>query len=146
MDLVAPQAIIDGARALVGARWRHCGRKPWAVDCIGLVLLACESAGFNLPDTIGVALPKTYSLEPYSEMGGLLERHFERITAPMPACMIVISFPGRPAAHFALYTERQTIIHAHNLHGVVEHGYRHPWTKMVHSIWRLPGVNYGAVA
>jgi cell wall-associated NlpC family hydrolase len=71
-----------------------------------------------------------------------VEKHCLRLEEPEPACLILLRFPGsRVPTHMALMTENGNMIHANSDHGkVVEHGYRHPWTVMKHSLWRLPGV------
>lgn len=38
------------ARALIGTRWRHRGRSPQEVDCIGLLVLALARAGRQVQD------------------------------------------------------------------------------------------------
>jgi len=39
--------IVAAARALDGARWRHQGRSPAGVDCVGLVVLVCRGLGLS---------------------------------------------------------------------------------------------------
>ena len=41
---------IETARSMIGAKWRHRGRKPWAVDCVGLVILSLASVDFPVKD------------------------------------------------------------------------------------------------
>lgn len=53
--------VLAAARALVGTPWRHLGRSPAGIDCIGLVLLAGRGAGITLPD------PAPYAREPSSQ-------------------------------------------------------------------------------
>ena len=55
--------MVSFARSMCGkARWRHRGRKPWAVDCIGLVVLALSEAGFS-----GVKDRLDYGREPWRD-------------------------------------------------------------------------------
>lgn len=35
--MTGPELFVAHARTMIGVRWRHQGRKPWAVDCLGLV-------------------------------------------------------------------------------------------------------------
>ena len=35
-----PELVVAHARSMIGVPWRHQGRKPWAVDCLGLVELS----------------------------------------------------------------------------------------------------------
>lgn len=53
--------ILAEARAHLGVPWRHLGRTPAGLDCIGLVLLAAEAAGLTLDD------PAPYAREPSSQ-------------------------------------------------------------------------------
>ena len=43
-----PERVVAQAREMVGVRWRHQGRKPWAVDCIGLLIVAMQEAGWEI--------------------------------------------------------------------------------------------------
>ena len=42
--------VIQGARQMLGAKWRHEGRTRFGVDCIGLVLLSLSLAGWRPRD------------------------------------------------------------------------------------------------
>lgn len=51
------------ARALLGTPWRHLGRNPAGVDCVGLLLLAGARAGLAVPDPPPYTrLPSGYAL------------------------------------------------------------------------------------
>src|SRR5690606_8458951 len=56
------ERFIAAARKLKGARWRHRGRKPWAVDCLGLVVLAAREAGLKTEDA-----PRLYGRDPWDD-------------------------------------------------------------------------------
>jgi len=112
---------VAGARALKGARWRHRGRKPWAVDCVGLVVLAARNKNLQVLDAKG------YGREPWEDR---LRRELrERMGDPVPEpwepgdiALIRWKGVGQPS-HVAVIGDRPgglTLIHAHNLHGVVE--------------------------
>ena len=53
--------ILAAGRIHLGVPWRHLGRTPAGLDCIGLVLLAAEAAGLTLED------PAPYAREPSSQ-------------------------------------------------------------------------------
>lgn len=59
-----PQRVVSQARAMLGVPWRHQGRKPWAVDCAGLVVLAFAAAGWPT----ATAAPARYGREPWDDM------------------------------------------------------------------------------
>jgi cell wall-associated NlpC family hydrolase len=46
-------AFVAAARARLGVKWRHQGRTPWAIDCLGLVVLALRDAGREVVDREG---------------------------------------------------------------------------------------------
>lgn len=56
---------IQAARGFVAAKakWRHMGRKPWAMDCLGLVQLAMQAGGYTLR-----GIPEVYGREPWDDM------------------------------------------------------------------------------
>ena len=43
---MSAEVVIREARTLIGVPWRHQGRKPWALDCAGLVILSFANAGW----------------------------------------------------------------------------------------------------
>lgn len=53
--------ILAAGRSHLGVPWRHLGRTPAGLDCIGLVLLAAAAAGVALED------PAPYAREPSSQ-------------------------------------------------------------------------------
>lgn len=56
--MTAGDRLLAEARRLVGTPWRHMGRTPEGLDCVGLVLLAARRAGF--PEAL-CAEPPPYS-------------------------------------------------------------------------------------
>lgn len=46
-------AFIAAARSMLGVKWRHQGRQSWAVDCLGLIVLALRAAGREVQDREG---------------------------------------------------------------------------------------------
>ena len=115
------QSFIAGARKLKGTRWRHRGRKPWAVDCVGLIVLAARDAGFNLDDE------PQYGREPWEDQlrKGLRARFGDPVAEPwQPGDITLIRWQRGEPSHVAIIGNHPdgglTIIHAHNLHGVVE--------------------------
>ena len=135
---------IDAARRMVGTPWLHQGRTPAGVDCIGMVLESSRNAGLDLIAHLGIEDPKGYGRNPSPELLARVEQYGIPIDKPVPGCVIFFQFPSekRPR-HFAIYTERGTMIHADSRRGkVVEHGYRALWVKWTHSLWLVPGIDY----
>lgn len=131
-------AFIAGARALIGARWRHRGRKPWAVDCIGLVALAFWNSGNAFEDETG------YSPEPFQDAlrAGARKRWGEPLppASAQPGDIALIRWVQREPSHIAIIGNHPngglTLIHANNLHGVVEHSLAGPFASIVVEVYR----------
>jgi hypothetical protein len=130
-------AFVAGARALKGTRWRHRGRKPWAVDCIGLLVLAGRAAGLALQDQDG------YGREPWDNRLRLaLRAHFgEPITGAWRAGDVALIRWGRgQPSHIGILAPHPngglSIIHADNLHGVVECGLSERYLSCVVEVYR----------
>lgn len=135
---MAAQDFVEAARRLKGAKWRHRGRKPWAVDCIGLVALAARDSGLVTQDESG------YGREPWEDR--LRKGCQARWGAPLPAAMarpgdvaIVRWGRGEPS-HMAIVGDHPdgglTLIHASNLHGVVEHSLSGEFLQVVVEVYR----------
>lgn len=113
-------AFVENARALKGARWRHRGRKPWAVDCVGLLVLAGHASGLNIQDET------RYGREPWEDMlRRKLRQHFgPPVDDWRPGGVALIRWePGEPS-HIGIIADHPSgglsLIHAHSLYGVVE--------------------------
>lgn len=123
--------LADAARTFIGAKFRHRGRSPKMMDCVGLGLLAYQKCGVELPDH------RHYQPDPARHGPGLLE-YVERAlgkpiaTEPVPYSMIqdgdvvVIRYVHEPH-HVAIVGTHPlgylSLIHAHGLYGrVLEQG------------------------
>ena len=62
--MTGAELVVAHARSMIGVPWRHQGRKPWAVDCAGLVVLSFESAGW--PGATNS--PARYGRDPWDDM------------------------------------------------------------------------------
>jgi len=133
-------AFVSAARGLLGARWRHRGRKPWAVDCIGLLVLAGRDAGMAAPDE------KRYGREAWEDRltAGLRERFGAPVAAMRAGDIAVIRWGAGEPTHVGILADHPdgglSIIHAHNLHGVIEHALRGEILNCVVEVYRpFPG-------
>lgn len=115
-------SFVAEARALKGAKWRHRGRKPWAVDCIGLVAVAAQRSGLAVADAQG------YGREPWEDLlrAGCRARWGHPLPASeaAPGDVAVFRFaPGEPS-HMGVVADHPegglSLIHSQQLHGVVE--------------------------
>jgi hypothetical protein len=132
------RAFVNAARKLKGARWRHRGRKPWAVDCVGLVVLAGRESGLVMHDEIG------YGREPWEDrLRTACQAHWG---APLsvedaePGDISLIRWSKGEPSHMAVVGDHPngglTIIHANNIHGVVECSLAEPFRSCVVEIYR----------
>jgi cell wall-associated NlpC family hydrolase len=136
--------LIDEARKLCGSSFRHQGRGITGVDCIGMIAVAARNGGLDIPAFCGVKDRLDYSRQPDMELYQATAQFCTRTTVLKPGCAMLFKMYGaRYPQHFALYTERGTIIHSNTIVGsVVENTYGAPWTRLLHSMWLLPGVIY----
>lgn len=68
--VVRRQDIVDEARKYLDVKFRHQGRNPRGVDCVGLVMLVAESFGYQCP------MVSNYRREPRHEEFIGLFRHY----------------------------------------------------------------------
>lgn len=139
------QQFLVEARALVGkARWRHRGRKPWAVDCAGLILHAFRQVGVAEGFRLSPSYEVPYGREPWDDM--LRRALAERFGVPFPlsqarpADIALMRWrPGEPS-HLAIIGDHPhgglSLIHAHNLSGVVEHAIAPPFDRFIVEVYR----------
>lgn len=143
-DLITDQRklAVAYARSLLGVKWRHQGRKPWAVDCVGLVYLSLRQAGLNVADKKG------YGREPWNE--NLQEILRQRFGDPIPEVqwqigdIAVFRSPPKGASHVGLLGDYLyggfSLIHSHVQHDVVECALDGRWRKLlveVYSPWAI---------
>lgn len=119
---MSEREFIDAARRLKGARWRHRGRKPWAVDCVGLVALAARESGVPGEDVSG------YGREPWDDRlrKGCRERWGEPLppSEARPGDIALVRWSVGEPSHMGVVGDHPdgglTLIHATNLDGVIE--------------------------
>lgn len=116
------ELLIQSARSMIGVRWRHMGRKPWAVDCAGLVILSMKSAGWPMVDA-----PISYGRDPWDDM--LRKTLSKNLGDPVygiykPGDIGLVRWGKSEPSHVGVIGDYclggLSIIHAHNMHGVIE--------------------------
>ena len=118
---MSADATVEAARKMIGTRWRHQGRKPWAVDCVGLLVLSMESAGWPKFDAYN-----GYGRDPWDDrLRKTLQANFGNPVADMqPGDVGLVRWGRAEPSHVGIIADYvwggHSIIHAHNLHGVVE--------------------------
>lgn len=124
------QIAIEYARSLIGAKWRHQGRSPWAVDCIGLLVLSYRAAGLELEDTTH------YSREPWNDnlQAELKKRFGDPVEDYQPGDIAVFKAFTKEPSHVALIANSRhgglSLIHSRSGHKVMEHEFDEKWQRM----------------
>jgi hypothetical protein len=128
---------VASARSFKGTPWRHRGRKPWALDCVGLIVLSAEKSGLKIDDAIG------YGREPWEDRlrQELRSRFGDPIPQPWsPGCIALIRWKNGEPSHVGIFGDHPdgglTLIHADNLKGVVECSLSGQYLKCVIEVYR----------
>lgn len=131
------ELIVAFARSLVGkAKWRHRGRKPWAVDCVGLVVLSLRAADISIEDEAG------YGREPWDDrMQKTMRARFGEPVKDWKAGDIALIKAGRKdPTHCAILADHPdgglSIIHVSPVKGVAEQGARGPYLEWIQEVYR----------
>lgn len=123
--------LADAARRFIGAKFRHRGRSPKMMDCVGLGLLAYKECGVELPDY------RHYQPDPIRHGPNLTEYVKRALGEPVAVepvkysdmqdgDVVVIRYVHEPH-HVAIVGTHPlgylSLIHAHGLYGrVLEQG------------------------
>ena len=135
--MIDAELFVATARSLKGARWRHRGRKPWAVDCIGLVVLSLQGAGVE-----AIEDETRYGREPWDNRlrAGLQRRFGTPVEDWRPGDIALIRFRQDEPSHVGIIAEHPdgglTLIHAHNVRGVVEVSLSGPYLQWLVEVYR----------
>jgi len=131
------QKCVAEARKYIGVKWRHRGRKPWAIDCIGLVVMAVAAGGVTMRDRTN------YGREPW--LNGLEQEMREHFGEPVddwqPGDVVMLRWYGRQEpAHLGILTDYAhgglAIIHSHSMTTVIEHRLDDYWQKLIVAVYR----------
>ena len=128
-------AALAAAEGYVGAKWRHLGRKPWAIDCIGVVVMSLAAGGIQMRDRTD------YSREPWND--GLerdLEAHFGK---PLPiedrqaGDIVLMQDEMQPApGHVGIVMADGSVVHSYSMEGVVRHRVDEIWLQRMICVYR----------
>lgn len=123
-------AIIDAARAYVGTPFHHQARlRGVGIDCIGLIVCVMRDVGLAPKDV------KTYAPRDGGLLLKMLKEQLIETTWALPGDVVVFRMP-----HVAFVTG-DTMIHAAEGLGVVEHRMDDRWEKRRTHTFALPGVD-----
>lgn len=127
------------ARSLLGARWRHRGRKPWALDCVGLLVLSAHAAGWPLIDE------RYYGREPWdSRLQSQLMEQFGDVVPAVedwrPGDVALIRWRKGEPTHVAIIGDYihggLSLIHCQNIGGCVEHAFDEYFFSCIVEVYR----------
>lgn len=115
---------VEEARKLVASktRWRHQGRKPWAVDCIGLLVVSAKAAGYQGD----MEATYKYGREPWDDQlrKGLQLKLGDPVADWKPGDIALIRWAKGQPSHVGIIADYLygglSIIHSHNIDGVTE--------------------------
>ena len=135
------QAIIEAARAVVGARWRRGGRDPRAgLDCAGLVAFAAAGVGYPIVDRAN------YGIDGDGRLLEYMRESFDEVPiadlqpGDIPLFRMNPSL-DTPASHCAILTETRGLIHVfYHVRAVVEQGMSPEWESRIKHVVRFRGV------
>ncbi|MFP5422467.1 MAG: glycoside hydrolase [Gammaproteobacteria bacterium] len=125
------------ARKYIGAKWRHRGRKPWALDCIGLIVASVHAGGAPVEDRTD------YGLEPWKDgLQADLERQFgEPVADWLPGDIALMRRDGgTEPAHVGVLADSPygglALIHSYRMVGVTEHRIDEHWRELIVAVYR----------
>jgi len=136
--------IENTARKYLRVRFKHQGRIPniplekgpdgivkGYLDCAGLVIKVAHDLKKSEFDFTNYRLnPDTVTMRKY------LNSNMDRIEEKEVGCVFYMAFHKHPQ-HLAIYTSKDTIIHAASLYGkVVEHRLDDFWTSKIKEIYK----------
>ncbi|NLD09827.1 MAG: hypothetical protein GX667_09615 [Xanthomonadaceae bacterium] len=133
------QAMIQKARSLIGVKWRHRGRKDWAVDCIGLLVLSFKAGGYTLNDRTN------YSRDPWNEqLYHELAFHFGEGLPPdemQEGDIALMKWDSQnEPSHVGIITNPPSggfsLIHSYSEISVTEHRIDDEWRERITTIFR----------
>lgn len=135
---MSARKFVEEARKLKGAKWRHRGRKPWAVDCVGLIAVAGRNSGLNTYDEKG------YGREPWDDRlrKGCRARWGDPLPPEQarPGDIAVIRWGRGEPSHLAIVGDHPdgglTLIHSHTLHGVIENSLSDYYKDVIVEVYR----------
>lgn len=128
----------ETARSFVGAKWRHRGRLPWALDCIGLVIMSLAAGGIQMRDR------KDYGRQPWRD--GLDHDMIAHFGLPInkyemqAGDIALLRWDGDPApSHVGLVVQGEHslhLIHAYSVISVTEHRIDENWMSRIDRVYR----------
>jgi cell wall-associated NlpC family hydrolase len=121
------------ARSYINTPFKHQGRSRNGLDCIGIIVVPLNDVGFFSYDNKNY---RKYGLG--GEIIEVLSKFCYEVPKPLeykPGDILM--FSKNSSQHLAIYTDKNTIIHAHNFVGkVVEHSLTKEWKESISKVFR----------
>lgn len=135
---MSASVFVDHARTFVKSHtpWRHLGRKPWALDCVGMLVLSGHAAGLKDQDIRG------YGREPWDDLirKTLRARFGNPYNTPEFGSIAVVRWNKGEPSHLAIVGDHPSggfsLIHMSNVHGAVEHALSGPYLDCIVEYYR----------
>lgn len=133
------EEFVKAARSLVGARWRHRGRSMNAVDCIGTIELSARRVGLPYPP-----YSTRYGREPWDDQ---LRKYLAAWCGPalpvsdtQPGDIALVRWGKSDPSHVGVIADHPdgglSLVHAHQIHGVIEQAIRGTVLSVVCEVYR----------
>jgi cell wall-associated NlpC family hydrolase len=124
---------LNKARSYLGTPFKHQGRSKNGMDCIGIIIVPLNDIGFFNYENKNY---RKYGLG--GEIIEVLSKHCYEVKKPFKyQAGDILLFSKGSSQHLAIYTDKDTIIHAHNFVGkVVEHSLTKDWEQNISKVFR----------
>jgi cell wall-associated NlpC family hydrolase len=135
--------VVAAARGLLGVPFRHQGRSPEGIDCVGLVTCIAKALGISSYDAVGYRrFPRAIDSTPIEAVCG---REMMQIDPAEMRAGDVALFAYEHTRHLAVVADYHagglSIVHAYEPAGkVVENRLDEEWRRRLRAAYRLPGV------
>lgn len=128
---------ITAARTMLNTPWVHTGRTPSeAVDCVGLLVLACQGAGYRCDDLLHYSrYPDGEQL--VAELAAQLDPVDKKDAQPGDVLVFSFARHKKVPQHVGIMTDKGVIHAWQTQNKVVEHCLDDHWVKRITHVFRL---------
>ncbi len=135
------EAIVAAARFYRGVTFRHQGRTPHGLDCVGLLVMVARDLEIPHTDITGYArTPDGLTLQA-ALRANLIKKSIKDLQAGDVLCFALPHYP----CHVGIYTEKGTIVHALSRVGMVtENTLDKSWKERIRECYEYPGIENGS--
>lgn len=131
---MSKELFIQSARELIGVKWRHQGRSPWAVDCVGLVVLSLEMSGRKVSDNLHYN--SSYS---NADLLTEMDKRFKKVDYLRDGCIATFGAIGKMPTHIGIIAHDRhgdlSLIHSRANSKVMEHRMDNVWVRLKREVY-----------